>query len=131
MSWGRLPGKPGGAKYGNEKAVVDGMAFDSRREARRWSQLRLLEKAGEISNLERQVDFELIPVQREPDSKGPMGGIIRGHVIEKAVVYRADFVYKDKDGAQVVEDAKGFRTPEYVLKRKLMLYVHGIRIKEV
>ena len=132
MSWARLPGQTGGGnKYRNEKAVVDGIIFQSKKEARRYSQLRLLERAGEITDLERQVDFELIPLQREPDTTGPKGGIKKGHVIEKAVVYRADFVYTDRSGEKVVEDAKGFRTPEYVIKRKLMLYRYGIRIKEV
>lgn len=130
-AWKRLPGQPGGAKYGNRKVELDGMEFDSKREAKRWTQLRLLEKAGEISDLDRQVEFELIPVQKEPDRTGPRGGIIRGHVIEKRVAYVADFTYRDRNGDLVVEDSKGFRTPDYVLKRKLMLWIHGIRIKEV
>lgn len=130
-AWKRLPGQPGGAKYGNKRVIVDGMEFDSRKEGRRWSQLRLMEKAGMIHGLERQVEFELIPVQREPDRTGPRGGVIKGHVIEKKVVYLADFVYYDHDGEKVVEDTKGFRTPDYIIKRKLMLYVHGIRVKEV
>lgn len=75
--------------------------------------------------------YELIPVQREPDQVGPRGGVKAGRVLERAVEYVADFVYKNEAGETVVEDVKGFRTHDYVIKRKLMLWVHGIRIKEV
>lgn len=118
-------------KYGARKLKVDGIIFDSRREAMRYSQLKILERAGEISDLRLQVPFELIPSQREPDTTGPRGGLRRGKVIEKAVTYFADFVYKDKQGNTVVEDTKGFKTKEYKIKKKLMLFVHGIKIKEV
>ena len=108
------------------------MVFDSKREARRDTQLRLLEAAGEIKDLQRQVKFELIPPQREPDRTGPRGGIIRGKTIERAVDYIADFVYTDaKTGETIIEDTKGMRTKDYIIKRKLMLYIHGIRIREI
>lgn len=118
-------------KYGARKLKVDGIVFDSRKEAMRYSQLKILEKAGKISDLQLQVPFELVPTQREPDSVGVRGGVKRGKVIEKAVTYFADFVYKDERGNTVVEDTKGFKTKEYKIKKKLMLYVHGIRIREV
>lgn len=118
-------------KYGNKKALYGGAVYDSRKEARRAAELSLLEKAGEITDLQAQVKFVLIPSQREPDTVGKRGGIIKGKVIEKECAYYADFVYKDKQGRRIVEDTKGFRTKDYIIKRKLMLYVHGIKIKEI
>lgn len=108
-------------KYGNRKTVVDGVVFDSAREARRWQELKLLERAGEISHLRRQVPFELIPTQKEGK-----------RVVERAVTYVADFVYTDNaTGGSVVEDAKGIRTKEYILKRKMMRYLCGVIVREV
>jgi len=118
-------------KYGNLKTTVKGIEFDSEREARRYLDLYLMQVAGEIKNLRMQVTYELIPTQREPDYTGPRGGIHKGRVIEKSCTYIADFVYEDKNGNTVVEDTKGFRTKDYIIKKKLMLYVHGIRIREV
>lgn len=118
------------SKYHNKKVVVDGKTFDSRKEAKRFTELSLLEKAGVISDLQRQVKFVLIPTQREPDTVGARGGIKKGKVIEKECAYIADFVYQE-NGTKVVEDTKGVRTKDYIIKRKLMLYVHRIRIKEV
>lgn len=118
------------SKYHAKKTVVDGMTFDSLKEARRYGVLKSLEKAGEISDLQRQVEFLLIPEQREPDTVGVRGGIRKGRLIERKVSYVADFTYM-RDGEYVVEDVKGMRTKEYVLKRKMMLHIHGIRIKEV
>lgn len=118
-------------KYNNRKIVVDGIVFDSAKEARRYSELLVLLKAGEISDLKRQVKYTLIPPQREPDTVGPRGGVRPGKLIEHEVSYVADFVYKDKDGNEIVEDTKGFRTKDYVIKRKLALYLLGIRIREV
>lgn len=117
-------------KYGNKKIFEDGEVFDSKKEYRRWKELIMLVKAGEISKLQRQVKYTLIPSQREPDIRGPRGGIRPGKLIEREVSYLADFVYTDKAGQTVVEDCKGLRTKEYILKRKMMLYFHGIRIKE-
>lgn len=116
-------------KYNAKKVVLDGIRFDSTREAERWKELCLLQRAGKIHDLRRQVKYELIPEQREPDSFGPRGGLIRGKTIEKACCYYADFVYTE-DGQTVVEDVKGMRTPEYVIKRKLLLWRYGIRIRE-
>lgn len=118
-------------KYNNRKIVVNGIVFDSAKEAHRYSELLVLLKAGEISDLKRQVKYTLIPPQREPDTVGPRGGVRPGRLIEHEVSYVADFVYKDKDGNEIVEDTKGFRTKDYVIKRKLALYLLGIRIREV
>ena len=118
-------------KDGNAKVTVEGITFDSKREARRYLDLLLLEKAGDISDLQRQVKYVLIPAQREPDIIGPKGGRKPGKLLEHEVSYIADFVYKDKDGNQIVEDTKGFKTKDYELKRKMMLYFHGIKIVEV
>lgn len=118
------------SKYHSKKTVVDGMVFDSLKESRRYGVLKALEKAGEISGLKRQVEFLLIPEQREPDTIGTRGGVHRGKLLEKKVTYVADFTYM-RDGEYVVEDAKGMRTKDYILKRKMMLHIHGIRIKEV
>lgn len=117
-------------KYHSQQITVGGKAFDSVKEGTRYSELVLAERAGEISELKCQVPFELIPTQREPSKVGPRGGVKKGKLIEQACVYIADFVYKDKSGAIIVEDTKGCRTPDYIIKRKLMLYVHNIRIKE-
>lgn len=108
-------------KYNNKKITVDGQIFDSKKEASRYEELRLLEKAGEIKDLRTQVKFKLIPAQRDEAT---------GKVVERECSYKADFVYEE-DGKTVVEDVKGFRTKEYVIKRKLMLWRYGIRIKEV
>lgn len=117
------------SKLHNVRTVVDGIAFDSKKEAARYQELRLLEKAGAIKNLRRQVEYTLIPAQRAPDRIGPKGGRKPGRVLERACTYRADFVYEE-NGQTVVEDVKGMRTEVYRIKRKLMLYTHGIRIRE-
>lgn len=118
------------SKYRNKKIEVDGISFDSKKEARRYKELLLLEQAGEIADIRRQVKFVLIPAQKEPDTEGPRGGKRKGKTIEREVAYIADFVYRKNDEI-IVEDTKGFRTTEYVIKRKLMLWVHGIRIVEI
>ena len=123
-------GRNKGSKYGAKKTLVDGMEFDSKKEAKRYTELKCLEEAGTIQNLRMQVKFVLIPAQREPDSIGKRGGKIQGKLLEREVSYIADFVYEE-NGNVIVEDAKGMRTKEYILKRKMMLYVHGIRIKEI
>ncbi len=108
-------------KYRSKKTVVDGITFDSRLEARRYQELKLMERAGEIFGLQLQVKYVLIPSQK-----------LDNKVVERAVTYVADFVYTLKSsGESVVEDTKGMKTKEYIIKRKLMLYVHGIRVKEV
>ena len=109
------------SKYGNRKITADGQTFDSMKEFRRWRELKLLERAGEIGLLRRQVPFDLLPAQYDERT---------GKIIERGVRYVADFVYQT-EGFTVVEDTKGMRTKEYILKRKMMLYFHGIRIQEV
>ena len=109
-------------KYGNKKITVNGETFDSMKEYNRWCELKLLERAGEIYDLDRQHKFEIIPTQRDLD----------GNILERSVTYIADFTYKEKKTRKlVVEDTKGYKTPEYILKRKMLLYWNGIRIREV
>lgn len=112
-----------GNKYGAKKVTApDGQKFDSKHEYHRWCELKLLERAGKIKNLQRQVKYVLIPTQKGADGK----------VIERECSYYADFQYYDLSTRQiVVEDAKGAKTEVYKLKKKLMLYVLGIQIKEV
>lgn len=118
-------------KYNARKVKVDGIVFASQKEADRWRELKLLERAGKITELKRQVPFLLIPIQREFCSEIDKNGRFKkGKVIERKCSYYADFVYM-QNGKQIVEDAKGKRTDEYVIKRKLMLFLQGIRIREV
>ena len=120
-------------KYHSRKITVDGICFDSQREAQRYCELVLLQRAGKITNLERQKTYELIPAQYETYPRlGKNGQKLKDgrRCIEKAVTYVADFVYL-QDGQLIVEDAKGVKTPEYVIKRKLMLYIRGIKITEI
>ena len=111
-----------GGKYRNKKIEVDGILFDSKKESRRWIELRILEKAGEISELSRQKSYTLLPSQK-----------LNGKVVERSVVYKADFAYKTKDGKYVVEDVKSpaTKTRAYILKRKMLLYFYGIKIDEI
>lgn len=121
-----------GRKYRNNKVTIGEDTFDSMKEYRRYLDLIYQVKTCEIADLRRQVKYILIPAQREPSTVGPRGGVKKGKLLEHEVAYYADFVYKDlKTGETVVEDTKGLRTHDYVIKRKLMLYVHGIRIREV
>ena len=122
-------------KYKNRKIIVDGIKFDSKKEATRYKELKMLEKAGIIQDLQRQVKYVLIPAQYEPSgeiyTKGKeKGKPKKGKLIERECAYYADFVYTE-NGKTVVEDTKGVKTPEYIIKRKLMLYVHNIKIKEM
>ena len=121
-------------KYHAKKTEVDGIVFDSKREADRYCELKILEKAGEIKALLLQKDFLLIPAQYETYERYGKNGqrLVDGRkLIERQCVYRADFTYYDKDGNLVVEDVKGVKTPEYKIKKKLMLYLLNIKIKEV
>lgn len=108
------------SKYKAKKTVVDGITFDSKKEACRYVQLKLKEEKGEISNLELQKRYELIPKQLDD----------KGKVVYRAVHYIADFVY-DKDGQTIVEDTKGVRTADFIIKEKLMYQVHRIKITEI
>lgn len=121
------------SKYNNKKVVYNGIKFDSIKEAKRYSYLLMLKNAGIITDLERQKEFELIPSQYESFERyGKKGRRLKdgSRCLELPVKYKADFVYK-KDGKLVVEDTKGVLTPDYVIKRKLMLYIHGISISEI
>lgn len=104
---------------------MDGITFDSKKEANRWLELKELEKAGKIRELQRQTPFTLLPSQKDETGK----------VIEREVKYYADFTYRDAETNRlVVEDVKSAITktrPDYILKRKILLYRHGLRIKEV
>lgn len=125
-------------KYNAKKVRTPDGVFDSQKEYRRYCELKLLERGGKIRNLRRQMEFGLLPAQRAASTEvykaGPQKGLPKpGAVIEKAVNYVADFCY-EKDGKLIVEDVKGCRKGAaydlFVIKRKLMLYVHGIRVKE-
>lgn len=119
-------------KYNNHKIEYDGAVFDSTKEVLRFKELSLLVSDGIISDLKRQVKYLLIPAQREPSTVGPRGGIRLGKLLEEECSYYADFVYiVNETGETVVEDTKGFKTKDYVIKRKLMLFEYGIRIKEI
>lgn len=115
-------GKPKKNKYGNQKIVIDGVERDSLAESNRLEQLKILQRVGAIQNLQYQVKYELIPKQQGENRN------------ERAVTYIADYVYDvvmpDGSLRQVVEDCKGHKTKDYIIKRKLMLYIHGISIKE-
>lgn len=133
MSYYKKPRKP---RQNNTSVTVCGIKFDSKWEADRYLQLLYLEQQGVIRDLQLQKKFELIPAVREPDTVGKRGGVKRGKVIERAVNYVADFVYI-KNGETVVEDAKGYYDTSsamykvFIIKRKLMLWRYGLRVKEV
>lgn len=129
----------GGNKYNARKAVVDGIIFDSSKEAKRYRALKEKAEKGQITSLQRQVKFVLIPAQYEESNevftKGPRKGQKKpGKLLERECAYIADFVYTE-NGQQVVEDTKGCKAGAayaiYKIKRKLMLYKYGIRIKEI
>lgn len=112
-------------KYGNRKVVLDGIIFDSKREAARYNELKLLERGGAILDLELQKNFQLLP---------PQYRIVNGKkkLIERAVNYKADFYYYDREKKSFIcEDTKGFKTKDYIIKRKLMLFMNDIRIVEI
>lgn len=121
------------SKYHSRKVTVDGDTYDSMKEYRRFKELSLLERAGAIRNLKRQVKYVLIPAQREFTSEiDRKGNFKKGKLLERECAYIADFVYFDMSTCRMtVEDTKGYRTKDYIIKRKLMLWVHGIQIKEV
>ena len=113
--------RPTRNKYGNKKVTVDGIKFDSKKEAKRWFDLKIREKAGEIGGLKRQIPYPLYG--RDGPILTPTG---------RHMVYKADHVYIDwhKNGEKVVEDVKGFKTKEYLIK-KAILAAQGIVITEV
>lgn len=99
------------SKYRNKPTIVDGLRFASKREANRWKELCILQKAGKISRLQRQIRYPLV---------------VNGEIV---ATYIADFVY-DENGMEIVEDVKGVRTDVYKLKKKLMWAIHSIGIVE-
>ena len=131
-------------KLNNKSIVIDGIEFQSTKEGNRYCELKLLHRSGQITDLELQKRYELIPAQYEIIETGEYYkvGEKKGQpktkrvCVEQSVVYIADFVYKE-NGQTIVEDVKGFRDTssatyaKFVLKRKMMLWIHGIRIKEV
>lgn len=121
------------SKYGNIKTVTsDGITHDSRKEANRWCELKLLERSGRIQDLQRQVKYVLIPAQYEHEFNERKKKWLKTKCIERECSYVADFVYTDTEtNTVIVEDTKGKKTKDYIIKRKLMLKEHGIRIKEL
>lgn len=107
--------------YGAQKVEIDGIKFDSQAEGKRYVQLKALEKAGEIVDLCIQVEFQILPAQDKFGKK------------ERPVKYVCDFSYRDRNGAHVVEDVKSAptKTREYIIKRKMLLFFHGIIVREV
>ena len=123
-------------KYNASKIEFDGIQFDSTKEVLRYKELSLLCDEGIISSLRMQVKYILIPAQREPSTIGPRGGLKPGKLLESECSYYADFVYiVNETGETGVEDVKGYKKGQayalYTLKRKLMLFVYGIQIKEI
>jgi hypothetical protein len=106
---------PRNSKYGAVRTTIDNITFDSKREARRYSELKILESGGIISNLEANKALLRLPIR------------VNGQAI---CDYVADFFYV-QDGKRIWEDVKGCKTPIYKLKKKLVLAVHGIEIQEV
>ncbi len=108
------------SKYHARRTVLDGITFDSKAEAARYGHLNLMQKAGLIKNLKLQVPFELIPAEM-----GPEGRKLR------PLKYVADFVYEDSAGREHIEDVKGFRTREFIIKKRLMWHILGLSVEEV
>ncbi len=127
-----------GSKYGNKKVECDGYTFDSTKEMKRYCELKLLQRAGAIRDLELQKKFVLIPAQFAPDTvtitKRGKEKIVKGKCLERECAYLCDFAYVDcETGEQVVEDCKSpiTRTAVYKVKKKLMLERYGICIVEI
>jgi len=118
-------------KYHAKKVTILGIDFDSKKEAMRWLLLKDMENKGEISNLQRQVPFELLPaIYEDVTVHLKTKDKIERKLKQRSVSYIADFTYT-KDGKQIVEDTKGLRLPEYILKKKMMLALLNIEISEV
>ena len=118
-------------KYGNKKCTFQGLEFDSSLEMKRWIVLKDAERRGVISELARQVEYVLIPDQYRVEVVHlKTKDKFVEKLVEHKVSYFADFVYKKGDET-VVEDTKGLRLPDYKIKRKMMLYMRGIMIREV
>jgi len=118
-------------KYHAKKVTILGIDFDSKKEAMRWLLLKDMENKGEISDLQRQVPFELLPaIYEDVTVHLKTKDKIERKLKQRSVSYIADFTYT-KDGKQIVEDTKGLRLPEYILKKKMMLALLNIEISEV
>ena len=118
-------------KYHAKKVTICGIEFDSKKEGMRWLLLKDMERTGEITDLQRQVPFELLPaIYRDEVVHLKTKDKVERRLVQRAVHYVADFVY-NKDGKQVVEDTKGLRLPDYILKKKMMLALKGIEISEI
>lgn len=125
------------SKYYNKKVVVDGIEFDSKKEGQRYRELSLMQRAGKISGLRLQVPFELVPNQYETVTvqlKTKTKQVEK--LVERKIEYIADFVYTDLETNEtVVEDVKGYKQggayAVFQIKRKLMLYIYGIKVKEI
>ena len=127
-----------GTKYNAHKVTIDGITFDSKHEAERYCQLKLLQRAGAIRDLELQKKFVLIPAQFAPDTvtitKRGKEKIVKGKCLERECAYLCDFAYVDcETGEQVVEDCKSpvTKTAAYKIKKKLLLERYGICIVEI
>lgn len=129
------------SKYNSKRIIINGETFDSKKEALRFKELCFMQRAGRISNLQRQVKFVLIPAQHEKTNeiytKGARKGEYKdGKLLERECAYYADFVYYDQNKKQtVVEDVKGYKGGAayaiFKMKKKLMLFVHKIHVIEV
>ena len=110
-----------GTKYRNQRTEIDGIKFDSKGEANRWCELKLMEKAGQITNLRRQIAWELIPNQY---------AVVEGRrkCVERRVTYVADFVYQ-RGEELIVEDYKGIETEAFKIKKKMMRWLFGIEVR--
>lgn len=130
--------KRNNSKYYSKKVKIGDITFDSKKEAERFQQLSLLQRVGKISNLQRQVPFVLVPAQYEevkaytPKQHKEK---IEKKLVERKVKYVADFVYTNENGEVIVEDVKGYKRStaysEYAIKRKLMLFIHGLKVVEI
>lgn len=122
------------SKYHNHAIKVNGERFASKKEFLHWCQLLEMQEQGLISDLRRQVKFVLIPAQRETETVTPRGKQKPGKVIEREVAYYADAVYV-QNGETIVEDVKGYHGggayEVFKIKRKLMLHLYGILVKEI
>lgn len=119
MRIGRRLGNLRSNKYRNKKLDTPYGKFDSKKEYNRYMTLQYQQQNGKIKNLQRQVRYNLLPSQ-----------YVDGKCVERGISYIADFVY-EQDGKTVIEDVKGYRTDVYKIKRKLMLYIHGVLVKEI
>ena len=117
------------SKYRAEPTVIDGIRFDSKGEAKRYTYLKELEEMGVIENLKRQQKYVLIPSQYDFGVITKKGTFRKGKLLERECAYKSDFEYEYK-GEHIVEDFKGMKTDSYRIKRKLMLWKHGVRIYE-